>query len=356
MKIFTKTALACAMAAGAVMASAETVEIRDANGDLLVTYSSNSVVVEGGVVTLNNGVYVEGTIPGTGGEGFICDPNTTVEDNGVCIGTSGGGANCGPGTELDETEEQCVPATPATLNITSSPSTLGDGVTSATVTFQFSRPVTGFTQSDISVSPTSHTLSNFSSVDGDTYRVTLNRSGNNSGTVTVAVSNGAYMGDNGVDGLGRSRSISLEGGTIDIGGECEGYQIPNNVNLGSNPEVATFGLPQGQIEFLMPRYPGVTSAGFETPSSSASGQIDLGGITQTSTHIRRMWISDCPGGDPVSPRCEAEGNLLTMRWVVGYSRTSCRLNENSTYYFNLSSSSCDSSSGCGAYIQQLGGW
>ena len=352
MKLFTKTALACALAAGSVVASADTVEIRDTQGGLLVTYSADAVTVQGGVITLSNGDYISGSLPGFEPGDVMCGENTE-EVNGVCIGT-GGGANCGPGTELNQAEDQCVPATPPTLNISSSPSSLADGVTSATLTFQFSRPVTGFSINDINVSPSIHTLSGFTTVDSDTYRVTFNRSGNNSGSASVSVSAGSYQGTNGTSGGSGSRSITLASdGPVVVG--CDGG-VPDHVTLTTLKALSSFGTATGLMEFDIPRSPGVLSYGFTTTGGSASGQINLGGDSGTSTDIRNMWISDCPGGPALPGRCERPGNLTTMRWSQSSSRTACELDRNKTYYFNVDSESCNRLSGCSGIIQHLGGW
>src|SRR5690606_36004559 len=114
-----------------------------------------SVIVEGGLITLGNGTYVSSAIPGIipGSEGASCDSETTELDpeTNRCIGISGGGLSCGAGTEPDPTETECVPATPPTLSISSNPSSLGDGETTATLTFQFSRTVEQFSSADVSV-------------------------------------------------------------------------------------------------------------------------------------------------------------------------------------------------------------
>ncbi|WP_020208124.1 Ig-like domain-containing protein [Gilvimarinus chinensis] len=350
MKKFYKTVLACALAAGSAVTLADTVEILDGQGDVLVTYSADAITVQSGTITVSNGVYQGGTIPGAGGAGVTCDPLTTTIENGVCVG-SGGGLSCGLGTEPDATDSECVPATPPTLSISSSPTSMGDGVSSATLTFQFSRPVTGFNANDISVSPSSHTLTGFSAVDSDTFRATINRSGNASGTINVSVSSGSYQGTNGASGGGGSRSITLVGGSTNVG-NCE---VPANVTLSNISALSSFGMATALIEFDIPRSE-VLSRAFTTTGGSANGQINLGGDSGTSEDMRNMWISECPGGEPVSNRCERPGNLTTMRWIQGSSRVACSLDKNATYYFNISSDSCSRSSGCRAIIQHLGGW
>ncbi len=349
MKIFTKTALACALAAGAVMASADTVEIRDGNGQVHVTYSADAVTVQGGVITISNGTYVTGQLPGTGGPGVTCDPNTTEIQNGVCVGTSGGGADCGPGTELNENLGQCVPATPPTLNISSSPTSMGDGVSTATLTFQFSRDVTGFTQSDINVNPTAHNISGFTAVDGDTFRATLNRSGNNSGSVTVSVSANSYQGTNGANGGGDSHSITLVGGTTTVG-NCE---VPAGVEVSNVAALTSLGTSGGQIDFTIPQN-GVLSAPVSTGNNpNYAAMFEMVGHYTVQSLSRKMWISDCPGGAPVSSCAQKVGADLTWRWTQGANYWGyCALQTNKDYYLNVQMiSTCPYVGGCRATTQ-----
>ncbi|MCZ8306713.1 MAG: Ig-like domain-containing protein [Microcystis sp. LE19-98.1E] len=77
---------------------------------------------------------------------------------------------------------------------------------STTVTFQFSEAVSGFTASDVTL--TKGVLSNFTSVNGDTYTATFTATDFRSATGTVAVSNG-YFDTLGNQGVANSATIAM---------------------------------------------------------------------------------------------------------------------------------------------------
>lgn len=245
--------------------------------------------------------------------------------------------------------EQAAP----TLTI-QGPPTLAADAQSATLTFAFSEEVSGFEVGDISVDPAEHTLEDFSSVDASTYQATLRRSGNEEGTVIIAVAAGAYESAAGEAGSAASVTIVLEGQEVDT----ETCEDNDHVEMSTIEAVTAFGTDTALIEFRMPPLPTVLSHPFTTGEDAyVSGQVDLGGASETSLHMRRMWISTCPGGEAIGDRCEAEGNLLTMRWAQGESRVACELQPDTTYYFNISQgagSPCERSDGCRAIIQHRG--
>ncbi|TXD37925.1 hypothetical protein FRC96_08170 [Lujinxingia vulgaris] len=245
--------------------------------------------------------------------------------------------------------EQAAP----TLTI-QGPPTLAADAQSATLTFAFSEEVSGFEVGDIAVDPAEHTLEDFSSVDASTYQATLRRSGNEEGTVIISVAAGAYQSAAGEAGRAASVTIVLEGEEV-VSETCD--ETPH-VAMSTIEAVTAFGTDTALIEFRMPPLPTVLSHPFTTGEDAfVSGQVDLGGASETSLHMRRMWISTCPGGEAIGQRCEAEGNLLTMRWAQGESRVACELQPDTTYYFNLSQgtgSPCERSDGCRAIIQHRG--
>lgn len=346
MKTLTKIAMVMGMAGASLSAAAANVNfIYDGASQGNYAYNDMTVASDGTItVDLLSAI--------TGQPQDYCGTDTTWNGQ-ECIGSGGGQASCGTGTVLEGNE--CVVdqdyLTPPTVSIGSSPASLGDGVTSSVITFQFSRAVTGFALSDVSVSPSNHTLSGFTAVDGDTFRATLNRSGNGSGSVSVSVT-GSYQGTNGVSGGSGSRSITLVGGSTNIG-NCE---VPAGVDISGALALTKFGSNTGLMDFKLPRSPDVLSHGFTTTGDDSNGQINMGGDSGTSADIRDMWISKCPGGAALSSSCKRSGNLTTLRWKQKSSRTSCELDKNSTYYFNVKAESCNRSGGCSAIIQHLGGW
>ncbi|WP_049723709.1 Ig-like domain-containing protein [Gilvimarinus polysaccharolyticus] len=384
MKNFKKLALVLGVAGVSVGAMAANVSIVfPESGGVTpdpVVYSYGGMEVNGanGAITITNATYTEGTFPGSDGT-IQCDGATTTLVNGFCVGvpTVTCGANttltsgvceapapvtCGTDTTLTNgvCEADAPDLTPPTLNITSSPSSLGDGVTSATVTFQFSRAVTGFSQTDVGVSPTSHTLTGFNQIDADTWQATLNRSGNSSGTAVITVNSNTYTGTNGVNGGGDTTSVTLVGGAVNVG-NCT---VPNGVEISTHPAVAAFGQGGSIIEFYLPRRPTVWSAAFTTTNNTVdNGTVNMGGTTATVEHTREMWISECPGGAPLGgqSRCASVGQDHTLLWVQRSLRTACQLEPDTQYYFNIAYSpndttSCTNTSYCETIVQNLGGW
>ncbi|TXD37922.1 hypothetical protein FRC96_08150 [Lujinxingia vulgaris] len=243
--------------------------------------------------------------------------------------------------------------TSPTLQI-SGPDTMAEGVATAELTFEFSESVAVFGIEDIDVSPEVHTLSDFESVDDTTFTATLHRSGNEAGTILISVGGDASQG--GGLGAGASHTIELLG-EVDITEPCE---VPDHVEMSSSPAVTRFGESTGAIEFTMPPLPTVLSHPFTTTDNpEMGGQVNMVGTSQTGFHRRKMWISECPGGEALSTRCSASGIEITIRWRQEEARVSCTLETDKTYYFNVSyggSTDCDDAEGCPAIIQHLGGW
>lgn len=354
MRNLKKLALVLGVAGASVTAMAANVNLVH-NNVSQGSYSFNSMdVASNGTITVHLAAPLS-SVP----ENY-CGQDT-VWDGSMCI-SDGPLITCGTGTTLES--GVCIAEvpdlTPPTLNITSSPASLGDGVSSSTITFQFSRAVTGFAANDVSVNPSTHSLSGFNKVDADTWKATLNRSGNSSGAISVSVNSGSYQSTSGAAGVAYSRNINLVGGSTNIG-ECE---MPNGVELNNHEAVTGFGLGGSIIEFFLPKRPTIWSAEFTTTGdSSAFGSVNMGGTTATVEHTREMWISKCPGGKALEgqSRCSSVGQDQTLRWAQRSLRTGCSLETNTKYYFNIAyhpddESSCTNTSYCETIVQHVGGW
>lgn len=357
MKRLTKTAIAMVLAGMAYGVSADTVRIEDGNEDLLVEYSADSVTIAGGTITVKNGAYVSGTVPGTGvGEGVGCDPLTTTHDtvNNLCVGNAvpDPSVYCGDNADWNPTTEQCEGVAalgPApTLSISTSDSNLSSGET-ATLTFSFSEDVSGFTLSDISA--TNGSVGSFSG-SGDTYTVVFTPTPNIDGTAIISVADNSYVDADNLDGSGDSISITLSGAPSDTG-SCD---VPDNVQVKNEPALQSIGQTGSMMEFRIPQND-ILSAKFTTDSSMSDiGKIDLFGESgESSTLTRKIWVSECPGGDPVSSCAGKIGNDVSFKWSkVYYHRTYCAIGENVDLYLNvqhLNANECSNrTSGCVARI------
>lgn len=358
MKIFTKAALACALAAGAVMASAETVEILGPNGDVMVTYSATSVTIEGGTITLNNGEHKGGHFPGviegTGTDGWGCDISTTTPDTATrtCIGAGVADPSvyCGSGTTYIESQERCVVEGPApTLDITTSSSTLNRGQT-ATLTFNFSEVVAGFTVSDISA--TNGSISHFSG-SGDKYTARFTPRADFNGSARIEVSAGSYYADDdNQEGGGDSLTITLRG-VVETDGNCE---VPSDVVMSNHSGLADWGTNGSMNEFRIPNGK-IFSRKVSTGSNpQGAARVKLFGDSGTSSDRRRIWISDCPGGEAISrPSCRypvRAGTNVEILWTQSnLGALYCDLGTNNDYYLNFSTNETCANGGCWARSQ-----
>lgn len=294
-----------ALAGMACGAGADTVRIEDGNDELLVEYSAESVVISGGTITVKDGAYVDGALPGTGvGEGVACDVNTTTldTDTNLCVGNAvpDPSVYCGENAEWNEASEQCEGVAalgPApTLAISASDSNLSSGET-ATLTFSFSEDVSGFTLGDISA--TNGSVGSFSG-SGDLYTAVFTPTPNIDGTAVISVPDNSYVDADNLEGSGDSISLTLSGAPADTG-SCD---VPDNVQISNEPALTSIGQPGSMMEFRIPQND-ILSAKFTTDSSiSDRGKVDLFGESgESSTLTRKIWVSECPGAIryPVAP-------------------------------------------------------
>ena len=70
-----------------------------------------------------------------------------------------------------------------------------------------------------------------------------------------------------------------------------------------------------------------------TAGSSFAGYVTVVPTTGTGDVTRKIWISQCPGGAPVSAKCEDTGTEARVTWTQ-FDNAYCDLNTNTTYYLN----------------------
>ncbi|MBU2887585.1 hypothetical protein KO507_17605 [Gilvimarinus agarilyticus] len=357
MKHIKQTAIAMALAGMACAAVADTVYIQDGNENTLVEYSADAVSITGGVITLTNGQYQTGAVPGSGvGESVACDPVTTTLDsaNNLCVGaaTPDPSIYCGDDAVWNPSSEMCegvAPLGPApTLSISTNDSNLGTGET-ATLTFSFSEDVMDFTVGDISA--TNGSIGSFSG-SGDTYTATFTPTPEIDATAVITVDDDSYVDTDNLDGEGDSLSITLSGEPAQVG-NCT---VPSNVNVSNESALASIGTVGSMQEFRIPQN-NILSVPFTTDSSmSERGKTDLfGEAGESSTLTRKIWVSECPGGEPVATCAQKLGNDISLKWSKDYYHWSyCAIGNNVDLYLNVkhvNEDSCSNSSrGCVARV------
>lgn len=208
--------------------------------------------------------------------------------------------------------------------------------------------MTLFDISDISVSGGGE-VTGFSSSSASVYTATYERDGNDSGSVTISVGSNSYEDLAGNGGTSGSVTLTLQGAD----GDCP--VVPGTViktgliTWGTSTGAQDVTPPTGDKAVALPIHTG-SKAGF-------GGTFDFNGKSWTSNVTRKMWISECPGGEPLSTpslsTCQAEGlmPLLKASQTLVSSRY-CALDLNKTYYLNLSNkaSTCNYSNGCTGII------
>ncbi|MBE9263492.1 calcium-binding protein [Microcystis sp. LEGE 00066] len=127
-----------------------------------------------------------------------------------------------------------------TVGITFDNSPLTGQNFSTTVTFQFSEAVSGFTASDVTL--TKGVLSNFTSVNGDTYTATFTATDFQSPTGTVAVSND-YFDTLGNQGVANSANIAMTvgGGPDPNDGPSGGDSVIGSGTIGADSITGSTG-------------------------------------------------------------------------------------------------------------------
>lgn len=85
--------------------------------------------------------------------------------------------------------------------------------------------------------------------------------------------------------------------------------------------------------------------------NGATGGMSGGELSWTAGVVRKMWISSCPGGTPVSALCSRESTAaLGINWVQGTGRGMCELQRNTTYYVNMKNVFDPINTGSNCYI------
>lgn len=80
-----------------------------------------------------------------------------------------------------------------------------------------------------------------------------------------------------------------------------------------------------------------------TSNPGYGGQISIASTTGNSSTSRRVWVSQCPGAEPLpDPQCEQTGTSSTVvKWYQGPQHSSyCNLTPNSRYYINIQNLDC----------------
>jgi hypothetical protein len=354
MKQFKKAALVCGLMASAGVASAETVKIMLTSGGQEVKYSTSGVVIEGGVITLNNGSYQSGTIPGSGvGQGYTCDPATTTVDpnTDTCVGSGGNPADyCGDDSVFNPSSEMCegvasLGPAPEVSSFTSSKNSLFPGGT-ATISVSFSESVTGFSGADITAN---HGVIGAVQGSGSTYTARYTADATYEGSVTITIANNSYQDVDGQDGSGDTLTLNV----IEDNGGTDTCDVPGNVVMTNDPALTSFGLSGGQLDFVIPQTD-ILSAPISTGNNpDFAGIFEMVGYYKYQAVTRKMWISECPGGDPVKSCAAAVGADLSWRWGQGHVGWGyCNMGTSGSYYINVKHlAECPSSAGCKATIQ-----
>ena len=107
--------------------------------------------------------------------------------------------------------------------------------------------------------------------------------------------------------------------------------------------IANWASPGGSVRLDL-NNTGIISTEFTTTSGTGFfGKITAASTTGNSLIGRRVWVSNCPGGDPLpQPRCERTGNSVTsLSWTQGApSGSKCNINTNTRYYMNFENLNC----------------
>lgn len=151
-----------------------------------------------------------------------------------------------------------------------------------------------------------------------------------------------------------SSSVSSSSSSPSIG-QCGA--LPNNVTLSNE---ITLGASSGRQTISLPKN-GIIAMPVSTGSNPAfQGSITLAGTVGMTGIAREIWISECPGGEPlVDPIIQSTASCLAsgttervLNITQGAIRNRCNLALDTDYYINVRNAvgACPGLS-CGAYIQ-----
>lgn len=125
---------------------------------------------------------------------------------------------------------------------------------------------------------------------------------------------------------------------------------PVDPNCGSVPagvevtnSIADWSAPGPQIRFDLNNTGSIATRFTTTAGTSFGGSIVVASTTGNSGVERRLWVSSCPGGQPLADtKCERVGTSATvLTWFQGaQSSKYCNLTPNTTYYMNVENLSC----------------
>jgi hypothetical protein len=369
MKTIKKAALA-AIIGGVVAlpATADTVILEGAADGGDIRYTANSITVQGGEIRVKNAAWQSGRVPGSGGEGWTCDPATTTEDSTggtqVCRGT--GLANpeqmCVAPVVYDEFAEKCVlPDEQAPrLTISANPARLEDGVTSTTLTFTFvdDSDIVGFDGSDITVEPSDQgSLGTLTPTDNSkVWTAVFSRTGNEFANVEISVANNTYQDSAGNNGRGDTYALSLSGPV----GSCG--KKPSNVDIVSDPLLMynNWSDASGRKTIFLEKT-GKRISSFEITASNSStygGDFKITPMAGNGDVKRHFWMSECPGGESLKPanRCDVSLASGKIAWTQNSMKWRCPIEPGKRFYINMqldnpTPKQCPRDTSCGTYIQ-----
>ena len=104
--------------------------------------------------------------------------------------------------------------------------------------------------------------------------------------------------------------------------------------------------PGSQTRIDLAKTGSVATAFTTTGGTSYAGQISVASTTGNSGVTREVWVSTCPGGEPLpDPKCSATGTSSTViPWYQGPATSRyCNLAPNTNYYINYKNVNCTSS-------------
>jgi len=92
---------------------------------------------------------------------------------------------------------------------------------------------------------------------------------------------------------------------------------------------------------------GVVSEPLTTDDGKSTGYFGAAASSNSGNLTRRMWISDEPGGEPISKHADVSGNEIKLSWtqVKKEFPTQVKLKPNATYYLNYSQHAFGTGSG-----------